>query len=81
VGQSSKKCGYVVNNSIVKISLRDFEKGKGDILYTYNQADISYLTSNGYIPSNLHPEKDNGDIVFSDIPEMGIDENINLEGI
>jgi len=82
LGQGSKKYGFVVLNSIVKISLRDFEKGKGDILYTYSQPDISYLTSNGYMPANLHPEKQSGDVIFTDAPSsIGIDEKLDLETI
>jgi translation initiation factor IF-1 len=82
LGQGSKKFGFVVLNSIVKISLRDFEKGKGDILYTYSQPDISYLTSNGYMPANLHPEKQSGDVIFTDVSSsIGIDEKLDLETI
>jgi translation initiation factor IF-1 len=55
---SSKKYGRYVNDSYVLISLRDFEINKGDILYLYNESDISFLINNNYIVQVVLPNQD-----------------------
>ena len=64
---SSKKYGRYVNESYVLISLRDFEMNKGDILYLYNESDISFLVNNNYIIQVLSDKHDDN-VVFGETP-------------
>ena len=66
---SSKKYGRYINESYVLISLRDFEINKGDILYLYNQSDISFLVNNNYIIQVLSANQDDN-VTFSDSAQM-----------
>jgi translation initiation factor IF-1 len=65
--KSSRKFGRIVSDSIVKISLRDFEVNKGDILYNYNQNDIQFLINNGYMTNMVsNTNNENDELIFSD---------------
>lgn len=78
--KSSKKYGRIVGESIVKISLRDFEVNKGDILYCYNQNDIQFLISNGYMAESVNStNKENDELIFSDA--VLNDDNLNISEI
>jgi initiation factor 1A len=48
--KSAKKMGRVEVDSVVLIGLRDFQEGKGDILYTYHVDQAKLLVREGYIP-------------------------------
>lgn len=78
--KSSKKFGRVIGDSIVKISLRDFEVNKGDILYNYSQTDIQFLVSNGYMTELVtSTNNENDDFIFSDVNDNN--ENLNISEI
>ena len=61
--RSSRKYGRIVNDSIVKVSKRDFEN-KCDILYTYDPSDVQYLYNKKIIEKDEEQNEDNGDINF-----------------
>ena len=48
--KSAKKMGRVEVDSVVLIGLRDFQEGKGDILYTYHVDQAKLLKREGHIP-------------------------------
>lgn len=48
--KSAKKMGRVEVESIVLVGLRDFQEGKGDILYTYHIDQAKMLKREGHIP-------------------------------
>ena len=62
---SARKFGWITRDSYVKISLRDFEVNKGDILYNYNANDISYLISNGFMIESTDNKVDE-ELIFSE---------------
>lgn len=78
---SSKKYGFITPSAYVKISLRDFEVNKGDILYLYNANDVSFLVSNNYMVEVVEKSSGNGadDLIFSNF-DANQDE-INMESI
>jgi hypothetical protein len=61
--RSSRKYGRIVNDSIVKVSKRDFEN-KCDILYTYDPSEVQYLYNKKIIEKDEEQNEDNGDINF-----------------
>lgn len=61
--RSSRKYGRVVNDSIVKVSKREFEN-KCDILYTYDQSEVQYLLSKKIIERIQEEIEDNTGISF-----------------
>ena len=76
--KSSKKYGRYINESYILISLRDFEINKGDILYLYNQTDISFLVNNNYIIQVSMSNQDDN-ITFSDSAQMGDTQDDNFD--
>lgn len=78
---SSKKYGFITPSSYVKISLRDFEVNKGDILYLYNANDVSFLVSNNYMVDVVEKSTGNGadDVIFSNFDSN--QDEINVESI
>lgn len=51
------------------ISIREFQKDKGDIIFVYNDSEKTYLVDNGYIQfTNWETQEDAG-IQFSDVIE------------
>jgi translation initiation factor IF-1 len=74
LGGKARKFGRITTASYVKISLREFEENKGDILYTYNGTDMDYLISNGYIKEVTSQNKEE-EIIFCDV----IDNNGKIE--
>jgi translation initiation factor IF-1 len=78
---STRKFGWITRESYVKISLRDFEVNKGDILYNYNANDISYLISNGFMIETTDNKVDE-ELIFSEgAGNMNDDEEINFSVI
>jgi translation initiation factor IF-1 len=75
---SSKKYGRYINESYILISLRDFEINKGDILYLYNQSDISFLTNNNYI-THLSTRDEDMNVIFSDAPSNTPNEELGFD--
>ena len=74
--KSSRKFGRIIADSLVKISLRDFEVNKGDILYNYTQPDIQFLISNGYMTNMVsNTNNENVELIFSDDVS---NDNINI---
>ena len=74
--KSSRKFGRIIADSLVKISLRDFEVNKGDILYNYTQPDIQFLISNGYMTNMVsNTNNENDELIFSDDVS---NDNINI---
>ena len=71
--RSSRKYGRIVNESIVKVSKRQFEN-KCDILYTYDQSEVQYLRNKKIIDINEEQTEDNGDINFIQDSGGGDDE-------
>ena len=61
--RSSRKYGRIGNDSIVKVSKRDFEN-KCDILYTYDPSEVQYLYNKKIIEKDEEQNEDNGDINF-----------------
>jgi translation initiation factor IF-1 len=76
---SSKKYGFITLGAYVKISLRDFEVNKGDILYLYNSNDVEFLISNNYMVDVVEKSTGSGadDLIFSNINQ----DEINVETI
>ena len=83
-GNLKKKKMFVKVGDLVLVSLRDFEDGKCDILYIYNQKEVKLLKNRGEIPNTIkedlmqenEKEQDIG-IDFKD--EDDIDEEEELE--
>ena len=76
--RSSKKYGRIVNDSIVKVSKRDFEN-KCDILYTYDPSEVQYLYNKKIIEKDEEKNEDNVDINF--IINNDGDNEIDISGI
>jgi hypothetical protein len=60
------------------ISIREFQKDKGDIIFVYRDSEISYLTENDYI-TIINKDIDNNDNMGLDFVQE--DENIVLDDI
>lgn len=77
-----RKRTWVNNGSIILVSLREFEKGdKVDILYAYNNEQVSKLKHKRLLPSSNLFETDESDIKFekNDSDEDDDHEDIFME--
>jgi len=62
------------------ISIREFQKDKGDIIFVYNDSEISQLIDNNYIQIINVEKQEDEEIQFSDVVENK-EEEINFEDI
>lgn len=71
-----KKRQFAKMGSIMIISLRDFEKDKGDVLYIYNQDEMNKLKRKRLIHENLVPKEleDDESFKFQEEKEPDTDE-------
>ena len=73
--------GIIISiGTYILMSIREFQKDKGDIIFVYNDSEKTYLVDNNYIQiTNLETQEDEG-IQFSDVVENK-DAEIALEDI
>jgi len=82
--KSSRKYGRVVVESIVLVSVREFQEDLSDIVYLYNANDVEFLKKNGYINASiLDTDEDivsfrNEDVVVKESKRRDEDYNSNL---
>jgi hypothetical protein len=62
--------GIIISiGTYILISIREFQKDKGDIIFVYNDSEKTYLVDNNYIQiTNVETQEDEG-IQFSDVVE------------
>ena len=62
--------GIIISiGTYILISIREFQKDKGDIIFVYNDSEKTYLVDNNYIQiNNLETQEEDG-IQFSDVVE------------
>jgi translation initiation factor 1A len=53
----------------ILISIREFQKDKGDIIFVYRDSEISYLLDNDYITLTNIEKQEDEEIQFSDVIE------------
>lgn len=63
-GVKNKYARNIIVNigTYILMSIRDFEKDKGDIIFVYKDSELPYLVENNYI--KMKTEEGTGDIVF-----------------
>lgn len=71
---ASKRQGRIVLDSIVKISLRGYEN-KCDILYRYDDSEVTFLIDNNIITLEKGDSIDNNIIFSNDVDKEEVDIN------
>jgi len=66
--------GIIGIGTYILISIREFQKDKGDIIFVYNNTEISHLLDNNYIQIINNNTQENDGIQFSDVIEKKEDE-------
>lgn len=74
--------GIIISvGTYILISIREFQKDKGDIIFVYRDSEVSYLADNDYITITTFGKEENDEIQFADIIERNNNDDLKMDDI
>ena len=74
--------GIIISvGTYILISIREFQKDKGDIIFVYRDSEVSYLSDNDYITITTFGKEENNEIQFSEVIEKNNNDDLKMDDI